>query len=135
MNLFVYGTLLVPKIWNIVSDFPSPESEEAQLPGYSIYRVEDGDFPGVIETPDSTEPVRGLVMLNISPEAMQRLDDYEGSFYVRNLVEVTTEKGDKVQAYVYAIPQELAYILSDEHWTLDWFEKEALDRYWEGHWG
>lgn len=134
MNLFVYGTLLVPKIWDIVSEYPNPESAAASLHGFSIYRVKDGDFPGIVEDPKAPAPVPGRVILNIPKAAMQRLDDYEGSFYIRQSLVVSTPT-EEVEAFAYVIPRELSYILTKERWTLNWFEKWGLERYWQGHWG
>ena len=56
---------------------------------------------------------------------------YEDSFYERVAVQVDTDSGT-VEANVYRVPLGLAgKILSEDPWTLEWFETEALDRYWK----
>ena len=61
---------------------------------------------------------------------MKRLDAYEDTFYVREVVEIETDPGLK-SAFAYVVPPEVAAtVLSDDPWTLDWFQREALDDYW-----
>ncbi len=130
MNLFVYGTLLVPKIWNAVTGYHDPDSVPGTLVGHRIQRVKSGDFPAIVIDPDSDKPVPGLVMKNVSPNALERLDQYEDNFYERVAVDIETDSGP-VEAHVYRMPPELAgEILSEDPWTLEWFETEALNRYW-----
>lgn len=127
MNLFVYGTLLVPKIFEAVTGRNDLESAPGTLHGYSIRRVEGGDFPAIVEGSGS---VPGKVIFEVPGPAMRRLDDYEDTFYRREIVEIATETA-KVEAYAYVVPIEIAeQILSEETWTLDWFERVALKRYW-----
>jgi len=131
-NMFVYGTLLVPKIWNAVTGYHDPESVRGNLAGHRIQRVKAGDFPAIVIDPESSEPVPGLVIKNIPPDALERLDQYEDSFYERNAVHIDTDSGT-VEAHVYRVPPRLAEkILSEDPWTLEWFETEALNRYWNG---
>ena len=129
-NLFVYGTLLVPKIWNAVTGYHDPESVRGNLAGHRIQRVKAADFPAIVIDSNSNESVTGLVIKNISPNALERLDQYEDSFYERVSVHVDTDSGT-VEAHVYRVPLGLAgKILSEDPWTLEWFETKALNRYW-----
>lgn len=139
MNLFIYGTLLVPKVLEAVTGLHDLESLPATLPGYEIRRVKGGDFPGIVEvsdripTTEGTERdlgVPGRVLLRVPSEAIDRLDAYEDAFYVRKTIEASTAEGI-VEADAYVVPGDRADdVLSDEIWTLEWFEREALDRYW-----
>ena len=47
MNLFTYGTLMFPEVWQRigVGDF---SSIPATLPGFAIFRVRDAVFPGIV---------------------------------------------------------------------------------------
>lgn len=131
-NMFVYGTLLVPKIWNAVTGYHDPESVRGNLAGHRIQRVKAGDFPAIVIDPDSSAPIPGLVIKNIPPNVLERLDQYEDSFYERIAVHIDTDSGP-VEAHVYRVPPGLAgKILSEDPWTLEWFETEALNRYWNG---
>ncbi len=130
MNLFIYGTLLVPRIWNAVTAHPSPESIPATLSGYQIFRVLRGDFPAIVSDQTATIAVPGRLILNVPPTVLHRLDQYEGDFYERVIVEVDAEDAPII-AQTYRIPAKIASeILSAETWTLEWFEREALNRYW-----
>lgn len=131
MNLFIYGTLMVPKIWNTVTLCPDPISIAGELFHHRIQRVKDGDFPGIAADSDSPYPIPGLVIQNVSIAALDRLDQYEDDFYERVTVSIQTEKGT-IEAQVYRIPSDVVNeVLSADPWSLEWFEKEALERYWD----
>lgn len=130
MNLFIYGTLMVPKIWNTVTLCPDPISIAGELFHHRIQRVKHGDFPAIVADPNSPPSIPGLVIQNVSKAALDRLDQYEDNFYERVYVSIKT-KTNTIAAQVYRVPFELAdEILSTDPWSLEWFEKEALERYW-----
>lgn len=136
MNLFVYGTLLVPKIWNAVTHCPDLASHAAELAGYTNYRVRGADYPGIVETPESVALVNGRVFLDVSDTALRRLDAYEDSFYERRTLTVRLADGSEVEADAYCVPVEKApVILSNAVWTLAWFEDHALDSFWTSAFG
>lgn len=131
MNVFIYGTLLVPRIWKEVTGCEDARSEPASLSRHRIFRVDGGDFPGIIEDPVAPDPVPGRVVFGVSEEIVRRLDAYEDDFYERISVRVDTGSGP-VEAHTYRVRgSEAAEILTAEPWTLEWFEGEALGRYWE----
>lgn len=129
-DLFVYGTLLVPEIWQRVSGESDGRFRDATLPGYRIARVRDADFPAIAHTGNETDLVPGRIHLDVPPEAMRRLDAYEDSFYERAEVEVLC--GETLQlADTYRIPRGLEeQVLSSNPWTLEWFVESALPDYW-----
>lgn len=130
MNLFAYGTLLVPKIWEAVTGAPQPRNEEATLSRHRIFKVSGEDFPAIVETGRMEEVVPGRVFFDLPLAVIHSLDQYEDSFYERIEVEVSTKSGSTI-AQVYRIPRPKAGpVLSSETWTLEWFETEASDRYW-----
>ncbi|MDF1656458.1 MAG: gamma-glutamylcyclotransferase [Verrucomicrobiales bacterium] len=128
MNVFVYGTLLVPRIWELVTECPDLDSTEAFLKGHSIWTVKGATFPAIREESPSHESlVRGRVYFDIPAPALQRLDLYEDSFYERVPIKVHT-KGGIVDADVYRAPQEKAdAIVSENPWSLEWFEMNGLE--------
>jgi len=131
MNLFLYGTLLVPGIWDAVTDRPDIVRKPARLPSHRIRRVEGADFPAIVFDPSFVAPVPGQVALDLPEIVVARLDDYEDDFYHREPVEAETDEGC-VLAQAYRVPETLAStILSDDPWTLEWFEEVALARYWD----
>jgi gamma-glutamylcyclotransferase (GGCT)/AIG2-like uncharacterized protein YtfP len=131
MNLFVYGMLLVPKIWEAVTGINALAGKEGSIAGHQIFRVQGGDFPGIVQTGGREDRVPGKVFCDLPELAMRRLDAYEDTFYERNAVTVELDDGTSVLAEVYVIPEKkAAEILSPSPWTLDWFEENALDSYW-----
>lgn len=132
MNLFVYGTLLVPRIWELVTASPGLKSAAATLPGHSIWRVREATFPAIREEgPDYTGEVTGKVFFDVPGDALVRLDRYEDAFYERVAVTVQTCNGP-VTADVYRVPAAAAAaILSSDSWSLAWFEENGLERFLE----
>ena len=132
MNVFVYGTLLVPKIWETVTATQGLVSHPADLGGYSIRRVRDAVYPGIVASPDLASVVPGRVFLDVPETALKRLDAYEDDFYLREEVLPVVPGLGPVAAQAYLVPSsEAERILSDEPWTLEWFEANGLDGFWE----
>ncbi len=132
MNLFVYGTLRITAIWEAVSGNQHARSLPATLAGYRMQRVKGGDFPVITADHLAVDPIPGTLMLDVSQEALCLLDAYEDSFYIRKKVTVATALGPR-EAEAYTLPRDRADLLSDEPWSLAWFEETALARFWEQH--
>ncbi len=127
MNLFVYGTLLIPEIWRRISGADSLESRAATLEGYEVRRVAGEAFPGIVVGEAGGEPVAGRVFFGLGAAEMRLLDAYEDSFYERIKVMPLVDGLGPVAAQAYVVPQDLAAsILSAEPWSLAWFERHAL---------
>ncbi len=130
MNLFVYGTLLVPEIWEAVTGLPDLTCHPATLEGHVIRRVRGAAYPGIHAAPGAVDPVPGNVHLDVSGEALRRLDAYEDRFYVREEVFPVVPGIGTVAAQTYLVPPDhAAAILSEEPWSLEWFEANELDRF------
>ena len=113
MNLFAYGTLMFPDVWARAAR-EECVSRKAVLHGYEARRLSGVSFPGLIEAPDVRTP--GLVYMDVSPEAMVRLDAYEDDFYVRIPVTVELEDGEALEAQVYLISPEHRFMVLPERW-------------------
>ena len=59
MKLFTYGTLMFPEVWERISIGPFP-SRPATLRGYSIFRVRDALYPGILRSKNGAV-VNGLL--------------------------------------------------------------------------
>lgn len=136
MNLFVYGTLLVPRIWEAVTGSGSTRSAPALLPGFSIHRVRNADYPGIVRMASAEGFVSGRIYYDLSDPVTRRLDAYEDSFYRREEVLPFVEGISTTPAQAYVVPEETAStFLSDEPWSLEWFEENGLERFWSRHFG
>jgi len=110
-NVFVYGTLMrdFGGNWILEGNFLSWEKATAKGTMFSM-----GGFP-MCDMRDESNIVRGEVYeidLRRWEQTLARLDQLEGyrpgsnyMLYERILVEVTTESGEKKQAWVYTMPE------------------------------
>lgn len=132
MNLFVYGTLLVPEIWERVAGVSGLASRPARLRGHLIRRVRGAVYPGIVPAPEAAAPVAGRVFFEVPDAALARLDSYEDDFYDRAEVHPEIPGLGDVAAEAYLVrPEKAGEILSSEGWSLEWFEAHGLDGFWE----
>lgn len=129
-NLFAYGTLTFPEVWKRihVGEF---ESKHAIACGYSIYRVRDAVFPGIVKS-DSESSVSGKVYFDLDEETLFELDAYESDLYDRIEIQVQLENGEEVTCFSYVIPERRKEALSDEAWDATHFEEHELEKYLNG---
>lgn len=118
VNVFVYGTLLVPELMRVVSGREYP-SVEAIAHGYARSRLAGRVYPGIVATAGSQAP--GRVYLEVSQESLRRLDYFEGPEYVRGPLEVTLQDGSRLDALAYIVPSEKRSLLTGEAWGVDHF--------------
>ncbi len=131
MNVFVYGTLLVPRIWEAVTRVSEVLSHPALLHGHTLRRVRGASYPGMFATPESVPAVPGRVYFDLPERVLRRLDAYEDTFYLRREVFPEVSGRGPVAAQAYLIPEdEAALLLSEESWSLEWFEENALAEFW-----
>lgn len=136
MNLFVYGTLLVPAIWAAVTRLPDSVGHAATLPGHSIWKVRGAVYPGLRSDPFAPLAVPGLVHLDLPAAALRRLDAYEGSAYRRSEVYPVVSGLGTLAAATYLVPaDQAAAVLSEETWTLESFVANELEDYGRRHFG
>lgn len=123
-SVFVYGTLLAPEIVHAVVG-RVPASQPAALHGYARYTVKQQVYPGVIEQEGAV--IEGAIYRGMHPDEWRRLDEYEGTLYVRRAVEVSVGPGSgnpTVRTQCYVVPRESASALSTEPWDLQRFMRE-----------
>ncbi|KAJ5602532.1 Disease resistance protein Aig2 [Penicillium hordei] len=111
--LFFYGTLMVPQILHkVIHGQENPEPwqkamlhfQPAILHGYRRHRVQNADYPGIVEVPETateTEKlsapeisagtsVIGTLVSGLTDGDVHRLDRFEGSEYEKKPVVVRT---------------------------------------------
>ncbi|QDT73776.1 gamma-glutamylcyclotransferase family protein [Lacipirellula limnantheis] len=127
MNLFAYGTLMFPEIWErVVGD--EFRAAPATVRGMAVYRAAGQLFPVMVAS-ESTECAAGIVVFDLSPRVFETLDAYESDFYERIELHVELDDGRMLAAQTYLLPDRLRDVASDERWTAEWFRREALERY------
>jgi gamma-glutamylcyclotransferase (GGCT)/AIG2-like uncharacterized protein YtfP len=114
MNLFTYGTLMDPEVWARVAREECVR-RPAVLHGYEARRLRGVTWPGLVAAPGIS--TRGLLYLNVSAEAMARLDAYEDRCYRRIELPVVLDDGTSVPAHTYLIVPECAFMVQPERWV------------------
>lgn len=117
-RLFVYGTLLCPKIMEQVSGLSLPATP-ATLSGFQRLPVRDEPYPALI--PKRGQTTSGSVYSGITPAAWRRLDDFEGIYYERQLVTVQLVAGESRMAFTYVLRPGYMHLLAAGDWDFDQF--------------
>jgi gamma-glutamylcyclotransferase (GGCT)/AIG2-like uncharacterized protein YtfP len=111
MHVFTYGSLMFPEVWRRVTG-RHHESVKALLIGWSARALIGQVYPGLV--PDDVAVTSGVLYLDVDPISLARLDDFEGDFYDRITVKVTTEGGEMQAAEVYRVaPGGLSQVLAE----------------------
>ncbi|KAJ9148226.1 hypothetical protein NKR23_g5179 [Pleurostoma richardsiae] len=142
-SAFFYGTLMEPQIFYTVcyssGDPPRHIKKKhafnpAILHGYCRRRINDADYPGMIEDPDHS--VRGTYVTGLTDDNIEKLDSFEGSDYERRKVKVRlltkvgddkghgNEEGEEVTAdtYIFLDKNEL----ENKEWDFEEFRREKM---------
>lgn len=100
------------------------KSVKANLKGYVRRKIKGRVYPGIKEEKEGE--IEGMLWLNVTPEAITRLNIFEGYEYISREVEVLV-KGVPTTAmvYIYAFPAEL----SEEEWSFEVFNKHHSHLY------
>ena len=112
-NLFVYGTLLYPELWQRLVKRHYRHAR-AQLAGYRRPTVKGERYPALV--PCRGGSVVGRLYFALHPDDMRRLDRYEGHHYRRQQVEVLLDDGRSVKATTYLFKKRYRTRLSSREW-------------------
>jgi len=123
MHLFTYGTLIFPEVWQAVVGRPFA-TIAGHVSGYALHRVRDAVYPGMVATTTGA-PVAGIVYLDVSDDAVARLDRFEDDFYQRCTVAVVCDDGRLREADTYLVPEQRRAELTDEPWTCQAFAESG----------
>ena len=125
VDLFVYGTLMVPSVMARVSGFDRLGSA-AKLYGFRCRTVCGELYPAIV--PQQDEVVSGLLYSGLSALELSRLDDFEGELYQRCSVQVELHN-TRCDAETYVLDQRFVSMLSDQQWSLARFLSDGLERF------
>jgi gamma-glutamylcyclotransferase (GGCT)/AIG2-like uncharacterized protein YtfP len=129
MNIFIYGTLMYPDIWercvrNIYA------SKDAQVRGFKCLKVKQEVFPALIQSRDHEEVVAGKVYLEVNEQDFSRVKDFIGKhFQVSDGVCFVAEEATPIACKNFIWRSEYRSLLSHEPWEKAWFEEKALKIY------
>lgn len=114
----VYGAMNPGKVFEGLHSF-----HPGVLDGYVRHRVKWADYPGII--PQEGASVRGVYATGLTDANMRKLDDFEGSEYVKEVAKIRlADSGEEKEAtvYVYQHPKEL----EEGGWDFEHFKRERL---------
>jgi gamma-glutamylcyclotransferase (GGCT)/AIG2-like uncharacterized protein YtfP len=127
--LFAYGTLEAPEVVELVVGRVLP-ARPARLHDYARHRVRDQLYPGIVPRPGASTV--GTLLVDLDDADLQRLDDFEGSLYVRTRVEVFlpvligSDRELCRTAFTYVVRRDCVDRLSDDAWSRERFEADWL---------
>lgn len=125
-TLFAYGTLMFPAVFHAVTGL-TRTGVAAMLEDHARYAVRGQPWPAMLaEIGARTD---GCVYTDLPATAWPRLDDFEGSFYVRTAVEVTLADGTRCAAQTYLARAGTRTWLSPRAWSAEEFRRRHLANY------
>jgi gamma-glutamylcyclotransferase (GGCT)/AIG2-like uncharacterized protein YtfP len=127
-NLFTYGSLMFPIVWNRVVQHEY-RSALATIHGFRRVAVRDKEHPALIIA-KGEEAIEGRVYFDVSNEDIARLDQFETQRYARVGVAVTLG-GNAIVADAYLALNHAE--LTDYDWDVLKFEREGLPRFMAGY--
>src|SRR5215208_4628052 len=119
MNVFTYGTLMFPVVWQAVVG-RSFNSIEATAAGFEVFCVRHAVFPGMTAGTGQCS-VPGVVYLDVDLDSIERLDRFEDDFYERRAVLVDCSDGQRRMAEAYIVPPANRSLLTRERWDSESF--------------
>lgn len=130
-HVFVYGSLMYLPVWAQVVNGVYP-CMNAVAHGYQRLAVPGETYPAMIES--NAAKVQGLVWLDVLPDDVARLDEFEGNEYERREIDVVLNtSGDALKAHAYIWLN--ADLLSDKIWSVSKFEAEGMQAFLNKHVG
>ncbi|KAF8934544.1 hypothetical protein BGZ58_005628 [Dissophora ornata] len=135
-----------PKVLNSVTR-PGPEANlytvRASIEGFIRYPYHDEPYPGMIASTEKSHKVEGLLVFGHTMMDRFRLDQFEGSEYTREVLQVKVldpvpgaynvqgqsmplTAGDIVSAYVYVFTGPHEHLDRTKEWDFDAFQREHV---------
>ena len=123
-NVFTYGSLMFPVVWDRVVQ-GHYRSSEATIHGFQRLRIRCELYPALIINPNACL-LTGRIYHAVSASDIARLDHFETSHYARVPIAVTV--GDNAlaaDAYLTLKPQTLEQV----EWRPEDFERDDLESF------
>jgi len=128
MNIFTYGTLMIPEVMSAVTTRKF-RFENAILRGYARFTVKGEFYPGIIPVTDAV--TEGIVYFDVDKLLLERLDAFEGDLYQRKPVRVETKEREIRDAATYVIKPKFRNHLSSLEWNVMEFAQKHLEAFLE----
>jgi gamma-glutamylcyclotransferase (GGCT)/AIG2-like uncharacterized protein YtfP len=129
VDLFVYGTLMVPHVLEAVCGY-AQSGLKTVLPNHRCRLVRGEVYPAIV--PQAGEQVSGLLYRDLSDRQIDRLDAFEGEMYQRCPVEVVAN-GHTIAAQTYLLHPAFRQRLSETPWSLERFIVDGVEQFTAGY--
>ncbi len=123
MDLFVYGTLMIPSVMYAVTGRKF-RFVNAILTGCARYTVKGESYPGIVRATDAV--TEGIIYLDVDRLSIKKLDEFEGDLYQRTPIPAKTGKGEIYDAETYVIKPGYQGCLTSKQWHLNEFYRNHL---------
>jgi gamma-glutamylcyclotransferase (GGCT)/AIG2-like uncharacterized protein YtfP len=123
-SLFAYGTLMCPEIMTEVSG-RHYAGHPATLDGHVRRPVIGEAYPGLTSCREGR--VRGILYRDVTEDAWQRLDRFEGEMYERRTVEVTLHEKRVIAASTYLVKAAFLHRLGKDEWDYERFLRCGIE--------
>jgi gamma-glutamylcyclotransferase (GGCT)/AIG2-like uncharacterized protein YtfP len=108
-NLFVYGSLMSPRVLAHVIGHAHSNVVPAKAKGFHRFCIKERSYPALCRVSSSSfvggsvnDTVEGMLVMGLSDKDIQILDDFEGEDYVRTAIKVTLADGKtQVDTFTY----------------------------------
>jgi gamma-glutamylcyclotransferase (GGCT)/AIG2-like uncharacterized protein YtfP len=130
-DIFTYGSLMCEDIMHRVAACRLTATP-ASLSGYRRSRLHGLEYPAIF--PAQGGEVSGILYLGLNPEALQRLDIFEGELYSREEL-VVTAGGKPLPAMAYVLKRPYHHLLSGQEWHLAEFLQGGKARFEAAYFG
>ena len=132
MNIFTYGTLMIPEVMAAVTTHKF-RSTGAILKGYARFTVKGESYPGIIPVTDAA--TEGIIYFDVDELSLRRLDAFEGDLYQRIQIQVETKGIEILKADTYVIKPKFRSHLSSLEWNMKEFAQKHLKTFLETYSG
>jgi gamma-glutamylcyclotransferase (GGCT)/AIG2-like uncharacterized protein YtfP len=118
LNLFTYGSLMCSDIMFKVTGC-QVDCSQATLGNFFRAKIQEREYPAIVPRPGAL--VSGVLYFDLPPEAINKLDVFEGEIYRRQEVDVVTDNHRTMKAMTYVIKPRYRDLLTDEEWSFGYF--------------
>jgi gamma-glutamylcyclotransferase (GGCT)/AIG2-like uncharacterized protein YtfP len=118
ISLFAYGTLEIPQVLEAVTGRTFP-AQQALLPNYARFLLHGQIYPGCYR--DHRSQVAGILYDGVDADSIALLDLFEGDFYRRERVRVTTSSQQSPEAACFVVRPEHRLLITRTPWNREAF--------------
>jgi len=128
MNIFTYGTLMIPDVMCAVTTREF-RFKNAILRSHARFTVKGESYPGIIPATDAV--TEGIIYFDVDELSLERLDAFEGDLYQRVPILAEMEGGEICNAEAYVIKPKFRNHLSSSEWNMKEFAQKHLEAFLE----